>query len=402
MSFPGLVRDKNLSDLGDSNAAWTNLAEAVGYSYSANRANFVNNSSVIRQDDKSNVIIAQASGIALSYGNQYVYRITEQSGTPIPFTFGYVRAAETSSSYTNLDWRLNISNGPVVGSILLKAGSHNYVGMALRPAKGGTFFRDTNYPVLGIDLLTGEVQDVFGNGKPYEIMGAMEESNGWWRVSMSSICQQAYAVAAVDLLFLDKVGNFFTLPSASSTDGSKFFYAALPQIEPGHEPSTIIITTGEQPIYQQTTASSTSGISFTGNDIAAIKGLNGVGNENILRASSLLSPAQPRITVAQSSGATLQAAANVRLSLSSPLSSGNYFLNGLIASGFSINGNALNSISGNPFSGSTALCPIVLQALIPQSLKVNTTFASGALANPTIAIPIEYNDFYVMMVAGQS
>lgn len=399
MTYPGLKQDSNLSDLTDTRAAWSNLAQNISYSYSALRANYVNNSSVIRQDEKSNVVVSFASGIATPLGD-YAYKITEQVGTPIPFPFTYLRAATTSISYSNPEWRLNVENGPVVGSILLKAGSHAFVGMALRPALGGTFFKTTNYPFLGINLLTGEVVDSFSNKKPYEIMGASSEGNGWWRVSMSSICQQAYAAAAIDLIFLQN-GNLNVVPNASSSHGSKFIYAALPQIEPGHEPSPITITFGEQPTVSSVIASSASGLSLSGNDISAINGLSEVGIVNILQVASLKSHAQSRLTALTSSGQQIVASGQTLLPSSSPSSSGTYFVNSISASGYSINGNPLNSVSGSPFSGSTATVPIVVQSLIPNKFTTNSSLASGSLSTPTLAIPIDYNGFYVMLVAGK-
>lgn len=401
MTFPGLVRANNLSDLANASEAWDNLADELEYSYDVQRANYVNNSAVIRQDEKSNVTVAQISGIPLSYGEQYVYKITEQAGTAVPFPFGYVRAAATSTNYANLDWRLNVSNGPVVGSILLKAGTHSFVGMALRPGNGGTFFKDTNYPFFGIDLLTGNRQDCFGNGKPYEIMGATEEEDGWWRVSMSSICQQAYSTASIDLIFLQQ-GNLEVVSNASSTDGSKFFYAALPQIEPGHEPSPIIITVSEQPASRAAIATSASGLSFGGDDIDAIRGLASIGTTNLLLASSLLRAAQPRITQLQASGQSAIASGANCLPIVSPSSTGNFVVSGLVASGYSVGGNAIGTVSGSPFSGSTATVPLRVDSLIPQSWQAATTFSPGVLASPSLAIPIEYDGFYVAMVVGQS
>lgn len=401
MTFPGLVRANNLSDLTNVGEAWDNLADELEYSYNAQRANYVNNSAVIRQDEKSNATVAQISGIPLSYGTQYVYKITENAGTATPFPFAYVRAAATSANYANLDWRLNVSNGPIVGSILLKAGTHSFVGMALRPGNGGNFFKDTNYPLFCIDLLTGNRQDRFGDSKPYEIMGATEEEDGWWRVSMSSICQQAYGTASIDLVFLQQ-GNLAVLPNASSTDGSKFFYAALPQIELGHEPSPIIITVSEQPVSRATIAISASGLSFSGEDINAIRGLANIGTANLLLASSLLRAAQPRITQLQASGQAATTSGANCLPIVSPFSTGNFAVSGLVASGYRIGGNPIGTVSGSPFSGSTATVPLRIDSLIPQSWQAATIFSSGILASPSLAIPIEYDGFYVAIVVGQS
>jgi len=403
MSYQGLVRNNNLSDIGNASQAWDNIGSNLSYNYGAIRGNFVDNSAIISQADKSNVVVTQDSGVTLSYGSQYVYRITEASGAPTPYSFGWLVAANTSISYTDISRRLNVNNGPIVGSILLKAGvnSHYSVAMALRPAYGGNFFKQTNFPAIGVNLRTGQFQDAFGNKQPYELMGVQEEDDGWWRVTMSSICQQAYSAASIQLFFL-KNGTLNVIENASSTDGSKFFYAALPQIEPGHEPSPIIITFNDQPNNRQTSAVSSADISFKGQDIDTIRGLSEVGQQNILQVASLLSPAQPRISALASSGNSLSLANSDRLRTASPSSTGNYVLSGLVASGYQVGGNNIGSVSGSPFSGSTAIVPLRVGAFIPQAWKANTAFASGSLASPSIAIPIEYNDFYVTIIAGQS
>ena len=136
--------------------------------------------------------------------------------------------------------------------------------------------------------------------------------------------------------------------------------------------------------------------------MAAIAGLSEVGSQNLLQIKTLLNPAQPRLTGLQASGQAMIASGANLLSTSSPSSSGNYFLSGLVASGYQVGGNPIGSVSGSPFSGGTALVPLRVGPLVPQSWKVNTAFASGTLANPTVAIPIEYNGFYVTIVAGQS
>lgn len=401
MTLPGLITSKNLSDIGNTAQAWDNLGSNLQYSYSALRANFVDNSAVIRSDNASNVIVSQASGIDLSYGNNYVYKITENAGVAVPFNFGYLTAGITSRSYVNPERRIGTPNGPIVGSILLKAGSHYSVGMALRPAYGGTFFKSTNYPVVSVNLLTGEYRDAFSNKQPYEIIGTTQEEDGWWRVSMSSICQQVYAVAEV-VLFFFRSDSFSIIDPATSTDGSKFFYASLPQIETGHEPSSVIITTGDAPVARFTTAQSSGPISFTGDDVAAIQGINSVGASNIGKIKKLKTTAQPQISLLRKEANALQVLSNASLPTASPSSSGNYQVSSLVASGYYVGANAIGSVSGSPYSGNTALVPLYFSTLIPNSWSSQTIFASGSLSSASIAIPVEYNGFYVYIPAGQS
>lgn len=401
MTYPGLALNNNLSEIGSTKSAWDNLGDGVNYEYGAVRANYVDNSAVPWNGERSNVLVTQASGVDLSYGNQYVYKITEQAGVAIPFNYGWLRMAITSTSYTNPEYRLNVPNGPIVGSVLLRAGSHYSVGMALRPAFGGSFFKETNYPIVSINLNTGEYRDAFSNKKTYEIMGAAEEEDGWWRVSMSSICQQAYAVAAIDLFFF-RANSFNVIDPASSTNGSKFFYAALAQIEPGHEPSPIIITVNDQPLNRTTIAQSLGSISFTGNDISTLSQLASVGNDNVARVALVTKPVQPRLTALIASGEQIVSSGLTLLSTTNPTSSGVYRLQSLVASGYYVGPNAIGTVSGSPFSGNTAIVPLYLSAFTPQSWKTQSPMVSGSLTAPSLAIPIEYNDFYVTMVVGQS
>ena len=90
MSYQGLVRNNNLSDIGNASQAWDNIGSNLSYNYGAIRGNFVDNSAIISQADKSNVVVTQDSGVTLSYGSQYVYRITEASGAPTPYSFGWL------------------------------------------------------------------------------------------------------------------------------------------------------------------------------------------------------------------------------------------------------------------------------------------------------------------------
>jgi hypothetical protein len=89
-----------------------------------------------------------------------------------------------------------------------------------------------------------------------------------------------------------------------------------------------------------------------------------------------------------------------------PVTRGNYlFSSGLTLSGATvqINGTNARSIATSPFTGSGATVPLLFAGLRPQTnWRISETMASGVVASPESAIPIETGDFLLFMKAGQS
>jgi hypothetical protein len=146
--------------------------------------------------------------------------------------------------------------------------------------------------------------------------------------------------------------------------------------------------------------------SITGEDIAALNGVRNTDIRDFVFIKGLTSLAQPRITTASqntASGVALRDRAMPRIS---PTTSGNYvFQPPAILSGSSvrINNTPALSIATSPFSGSTALFPVVLSEFRPQAdWRITESLTSGTINTPEYAIPFETNDFILFMKAGQN
>lgn len=143
-----------------------------------------------------------------------------------------------------------------------------------------------------------------------------------------------------------------------------------------------------------------------GKDILALNGVSNASTRDFVFIKGLASLAQPRLTTAAqntASGTVLRDAAMLKVS---PTTSGNYFFSSAIAlSGVStrINNTPALSIATSPFSGSTAIAPILLEELRPQAnWRITEPMPSGTIASPEFAVPFETNDFLLFMKAGQN
>jgi hypothetical protein len=146
--------------------------------------------------------------------------------------------------------------------------------------------------------------------------------------------------------------------------------------------------------------------SIKGRDILALKEVNKTSTRDFVFIKGLLSKVQPRINTASqytASGVALRNAAMLKVA---PTTIGNYFFSsGLTLSGTTvqINGTNARSIATSPFSGSTALYPLLFGGLRPQAnWRITEPMTSGTVTSPESAIPIETSDFLLFIKAGQS
>jgi len=146
--------------------------------------------------------------------------------------------------------------------------------------------------------------------------------------------------------------------------------------------------------------------SIKGRDILALKEVNKTSTRDFVFIKGLLSRVQPRINTASqytASGVALRNAAMLKVA---PTTIGNYFFSsGLTLSGTTvqINGTNARSIATSPFSGSTALYPLLFGGLRPQAnWRITEPMTSGTVTSPESAIPIETSDFLLFIKAGQS
>jgi len=145
---------------------------------------------------------------------------------------------------------------------------------------------------------------------------------------------------------------------------------------------------------------------ITGKDTLALNSVSNASTRDFVFIKGLLSAAQPRLTAAAATTSSGLALTTNALPKLSPVSSGNYFFaSGITLSGVTtrINGTNALSIATSPFSGSTAITPLLFSELRPQAnWRITEPMPSGTIASPEFAIPFETNDFVLFMKAGQS
>jgi hypothetical protein len=174
----------------------------------------------------------------------------------------------------------------------------------------------------------------------------------------------------------------------------------MPQLERSEYLTPPIATTNAA-----ASALATVSLAIEGDDILELTGARIASVADFVRIKGLATPAQPRLTTAAANAGSGIALRNDALVKASPSSEGDFFITRGTLDGQSlrVNGLAIASISGSPFSGSTASCPLSISSFAaPTNLRLNNAMTSGTLAFPEKAIPIETNDFILYAKAGQS
>jgi hypothetical protein len=174
----------------------------------------------------------------------------------------------------------------------------------------------------------------------------------------------------------------------------------MPQLQRGEYITPPIATTNAP-----ASALATVSLALEGDDILELTGASIASVANFVRIKGLVTPAQPRLTTAAANAGSGTALRDNALLKASPSSEGDFFITRGTLDGQSlrVNGLAIASISGSPFSGSTASCPLSISSFAaPTNLRLNNAMTSGTLAFPEKAIPIETNDFILYAKAGQS
>lgn len=146
-------------------------------------------------------------------------------------------------------------------------------------------------------------------------------------------------------------------------------------------------------------------IAIKGSDVLALIGVQAASTADFVRIKGLTALAQPRITAAAANAASGTVLRDNALLKASPVSEGDYSISRGILDGQSLRVNGLNvaSISGSAFSGSTASSPLLISFFAaPTNLRINNAMASGTLASPEKAIPVETDQFILYAKAGQS
>lgn len=363
MAIPGLVAASNLADTENKEAVWDNLGNGID-------AAIPTTNLLLRSEE------FEAAPWTVLNATITSNSVEAPNGTQTADTITDLSTAADARVRQEL---VNpISLGVYTASVYLKQGTTATTAAEIAFLNGLSIITGVivRWDTKVVDFNRGSLTDV---------------GNGWYRLSFS--------VANNDS------GNtilIFTIRASGDGTGAETgtVYAWGAQLELAEEAGPYVPTT-TAPV----TASPTASITIKGDDILELIGARLAATSDFVRIKELATPAQPRLTTAAANTASGAALRDNALLKASPSSEGDYFLSRGTLDGQSLKVNGLNiaSLSGSPFSGSTASCPLLISSFAaPTNLRINNAMASGTLAFPERAIPIETDQFIFYAKAGQS
>jgi len=377
MAIPGLVAASNLADTENKEAVWGNLGNGVDAVILA--TNVIRNNTMVGAvagtpgtdptlwgfvTAQSNGLVQSIVGTGIENGISYIdYRFNGTTvASPAAIVFGIDSAvATTGQTWTNsLYWKL--AGGTATGVLSWLVG-------IIEIELGGLFVTGEFYPQSAptpADLL-------LQRPAPSRILSGGDQVG---------LVQMALSINVSGNTAID-----FTLR------------IGMPQMQQGGYLTPPIATTNAA-----ASALATVPLSIQGDDILELIGARLAATSDFVRIKGLTTLAQPRLTTAAANTASGAALRDNALLKASPSSEGDYFLSRGTLDGQSLRVNGLNiaSLSGSPFSGSTASCPLLISSFAaPTNLRIDNAMASGTLAFPERAIPIETDQFIFYAKAGQ-
>jgi hypothetical protein len=378
MAIPGLVAASNLADTENKEAVWDNLGNGIDAVILA--TNFIRNNTMVGAvagtpgtdptlwefvTAQSNGLVQSIVGTGIENGISYIdYRFNGTTvASPAAIVFGLDSAvATTGQTWTNsLYWKL--AGGTATGVLSWLVG-------IIENDLGGLFVAGEFYPQstpTPADLL-------LQRPAPSRIL------SGGDRVGRVQMALSINVSGSTAIDFTLRIG--------------------MPQMQQGGYLTPPIATTNAP-----ASALATVPLSIKGDDILELVGARLAATSDFVRIKGLTTLAQPRLTTAAANTASGAALRDNALLKASPSSEGDYFLSRGTLDGQSLRVNGLNiaSLSGSPFSGDTASCPLLISSFAaPTNLRINNAMASGTLAFPERAIPIETDQFIFYAKAGQS
>jgi hypothetical protein len=365
MALPGLVAANNLSDAADREAVWGNLGAGIDAAIPTTN------------------LLLRSEEIGTSPWYTFSATVTNNS---IEAPDGTLTADTVTNTVIASDAfvRQNIANpldsAIYAASVYLKQGTSPASSVSLN-FEGSGGIGDS----LVIDWNANNIYSAFGRLINISLISA---GGGWFRVAFSL----ANNTGNPTLLLTIRAGDDL------STIGTVYAWGA--QVQLAEEAGPYVRTT-TVPV----TASPTASIVVEGDDILELVGARIASVADFVRIKGLVTPAQPRLTTAAANAGSGIALRDDALVKASPSSEGDFFITRGTLDGQSlrVNGLGIASISGSPFSGSTASCPLSISSFAaPTNLRLNNAMTSGTLAFPEKAIPIETNDFILYAKAGQS
>jgi hypothetical protein len=381
MAIPGLVAASNLADAENKEAVWDNLGNGIDAVILATNS--------IRNNTMVGAVAGTPGTTPTNWSAGSFYGLTREivatgvedgiayidcrffgTTTSILFESTFFESPTQISATQGSIWTLSAYLRIVGGStlnitrILLVIVNHSSAGTSLSQFAVSTAAAPTSAPLNSQRYSTSSFSGTFSNAntafvRPYV---QIEANSG----------------VAIDITL--RIG--------------------LPQLERGEYVTPPIATTNAP-----ASALATVPLSIKGDDILELIGARLAATSDFVRIKGLTTLAQPRLTTAAANVASGTALRDNALLKASPSSEGDYFLSRGTLDGQSlrVNGLSIASLSGSPFSGSTASCPLLISSFAaPTNLRLDNAMASGTLAFPERAIPIETDQFIFYAKAGQS
>ena len=370
MAIPGLVAASNLADTENKEAVWDNLGNGIDVAIPT--TNLLPRSEELGVSPPwfTNFVTIANNVIEAPNGTLTADKIEETSTANVSF---YVNQQRTGANET------------MILSAFCKQAERSVARLGFLNGTASSVAAD-------FDLTTGNILSFAAGGSDYTNPSAstVAFNDGWYR-----------CIFKVTKSNEDSVNNPFISPLPPLLSGvtGNGFYVWGAQLEQAEAVGPYVPTT-TAPV----SASPTASIVIQGDDILELIGARLAATSDFVRIKELATPAQPRLTTAAANTASGAALRDNALLKASPSSEGDYFLSRGTLDGQSlrVNGLSVASLSGSPFSGSTASCPLLISSFAaPTNLRINNAMASGTLAFPERAIPIETDQFIFYAKAGQ-
>jgi len=391
MALPGLIAANNLSDAADREAVWDNL----GASITANIGLLVEEAGtnlLLRSEEFDNAgwtkvrSSISANVIAAPNGTLTADKLVEDS---TPTNTHVITQAIALSDNVSVTYGLYAKKAERSIIRIQLTNKANTICVAYFNVDTGVVSNQSN--------ATGSI---------------VNAGNGWYRCSIS-FNSESGATSPTALIGLATIAG----TASYSGDGTSGLFLWGAQLEAGAFPTSYIATTGAtatraagvvsitNSAFSSWYSGSSALIVIEGSDILELQGAKDASVADFVRIKNLSSPAQPRLTAAATDAASGTVLRDNALLKASPSSEGDFFITrgALDGQSLRVNGLAIASISGSPFSGSTASCPLLISSFAaPTNLRISNAMVSGALAFPEKAIPIETDQFILYAKVGQS
>jgi len=416
MTFPGLTKANNLSDVADKEKAWDNLGNDIRIDPLSWTPALINTALWLDAADASTVTV---SGGTVSQWNDKSGNARHATQSTVGNRPTYTSAALNGKNVLTFDG----TNDTLIGAFMPSLSDFSVFAVVTGDLIGGNQERG----IFAIDdatrngYITGYWLERSSYGDGGLSVYLKEQSNsisGLDRSAFSAktLCHQR-RINVSSRLFIDGIQqNTYTTGNVvtQTTNSFRYYIGRTDLSYAGTIAEIIVVTTADESIRQRiesylafkwNLASNLSTITVTGRDIFALNQVRNVSVRDFVFIKNLSAPVQARLTgVAQNtaSGVTLS---NTLLLKQSPSSAGNYLVASgtLNASQLKINGILFASLSSSPFSGSTALFPLTFSTMeLSSNFRLVPLFASGTIASPTIAIPVETSELYLYAKAGQN